>query len=67
MGIMTKTCGAVTALVAMNWVAMGLFQADAVGRLMGGRRTPATDGLHVVVALAALYFLVSLVRKRSKG
>ena len=63
MGIMAKTCAVISALAAMNWAALALFQADLVGQ----RRTPLTDGLGAVVGIAALFLLVTITKKGSWG
>jgi uncharacterized membrane protein YuzA (DUF378 family) len=67
LGIIARFCGVVTAFAAINWVVLGMVQKDYVRVLMGGRRTPVTDGIAVVVGLAALYLLMQLIKKQKRS
>jgi len=64
MGILAKTCGLVTALAALNWVALGFLQTDAMRHFAGDGRSPVTDGVNGAVAACTLFLLFAIVRKK---
>jgi len=56
-----------TAFGALNWVALSMFEKDAITMTMGEGRTTGTDGVRIAVALAALGLLASAFKSGKKG
>ena len=66
MDMLTRICGLLCVFGALNWVALSMFEKDAITVTMGTDRTIGTDGLHIVVGLAALYVLLQTVKRAKK-
>jgi len=65
--MLTKLCIFVTAFGAVNWALLSMYGTDALRHFMGADRTIVSDGLKIVVVLAALQILyASLATKKSK-
>jgi uncharacterized membrane protein YuzA (DUF378 family) len=52
---------------ALNWAALAMYGKDVVTETLGSGRKPATDAVHIVVALAAIGLVISVFRPKGKG
>lgn len=66
MDILTKVCAVFCVFGALNWVALSMFQKDAITETLGAERTTGTDALRIVVGLAALFVLLQVVKPKKK-
>lgn len=66
MTLITRLCGLLCVFGALNWVALAMFQKDAVTMTLGADRTIGTDALHFVVAFASLYVLLRVFKPVKK-
>ena len=64
MTMIQKVCTILAVFGAVNWVVLSMWQTDAVQSTLGSDRTTGTDGLKIVVGLAALYMLIAVFRGR---